>query len=56
MKNVRTHIIIICSFPEHTELGNMLKAFATQVCVPNVVFALPCTLNHKEIARLNYLV
>ena len=34
------------------ERDNMLKAFGTQVCVPNAGFASPCTLNHNEIARL----
>ena len=34
------------------ERGNMLKAFGTQVSVPNSVFALRCELSRNEIARL----
>jgi hypothetical protein len=34
------------------ERGNMLKAFGTQVCVPNVEFDLLSAPNHKEIAGM----
>jgi hypothetical protein len=37
------------------ERGNMLKAFGTQVCVPNAGFSLPCLLNRNETA-INYFV